>query len=95
MCNPSCVDFPTAPIIFKIQITFHPLWLIEATLNTDAKSKLPTFVQIQNIANIRPTSPILLTIIALIPHLLLSRPVNKKFISKYKHNPTPSYPTKS
>ena len=82
VCDSSCADFPIAPIRISIQITFHPSGWTEALLKAEAKSKLPTFLHIQNIVVNSPISPIRLTIIALIAHLLLSDPVNQNLISK-------------
>jgi hypothetical protein len=56
------------------------------------KSNDLNVLKITNIANAKPTSPILLITIAFIADLFAWILVYQKFINKYEHNPTPSHP---
>ena len=69
VCNPSCADFPTAPINNNIQIIV--IFSLLATgltikLCTVEKSKAPNSLKIINIANTNPRSPTLFINIAFI-----------------------------
>jgi len=94
MCKPIWADLAMTPMIniVLIQLKSPSKLLNTVKLKESWKLNNPDNFQRETTPIRKPTSPTLLTIIALIAALLACILVYQKLINKYEVNPTPSQP---